>query len=147
MTPVSLRRSNSIWSVFLFLAVALADRWLKELALSGVTRQFGIFHFVLWRNRGLVFSLPMPPVVGVGLIAIATLFVAWLGLRHWQKHGLIELGTSLMILGAASNLYDRLRYGFVIDWASFGPWFPVFNLADLMVATGLVLYLARRVRN
>ena len=51
-----------------------------------------------------------------------------------------------MLLGASSNLFDRLWYGYVIDWAYLGDWWPVFNLADVMVAAGLIMYLGRQSR-
>ena len=46
---------------------------------------------------------------------------------------------ALILCGAMSNLYDRLAYGYVIDWAYLGQWWPVFNLADVMVGAGLLL--------
>ncbi len=38
----------------------------------------------------------------------------------------------LFLFGAASNLFDRLRYGGVIDWIAI-PGFTVFNIADILI--------------
>jgi signal peptidase II len=54
----------------------------------------------------------------------------------------LSLGAALG--GAASNLYDRLRRGAVIDFLDLGVW-PVFNLADVAITAGAVaaLWLVR----
>ena len=43
--------------------------------------------------------------------------------------------TVFLVLGAASNLYDRLKYEYVIDYIDL-KWFTVFNLADSMIVVG-----------
>lgn len=47
---------------------------------------------------------------------------------------------SLILAGAAGNLIDRLRLGFVIDFIDLRVW-PVFNVADMTIciATGLLI--------
>ena len=136
-----------ILMMVLFCGVGLVaiDRWLKYLALGGVSREFGTAQFVLFKNDALVFSWPAPNLVAVVLMLIAIVVVMYVTWRKWQQHVILGyLGGLLMLLGAFSNLYDRLAYGYVVDWAYVGPWWPVFNVADLMVAAGLVLILWRR---
>ena len=48
-----------------------------------------------------------------------------------------------LIAGAASNGWDRLIYGGVIDYWSWNYWPWVFNLADLMIIGGLIWYLIK----
>ncbi len=128
-----------------FLIVALAavlDRVLKNLAVSGVDRSWWIAHFTLFKNDHLVFSLPLPNVIGTVLMVLALVVVLWLFIPAWQQHDQLRVfATGLIVLGAVSNLFDRVRYGFVIDWAFLGRWWPVFNLADVMIAVGLVIVL------
>lgn len=45
---------------------------------------------------------------------------------------------ALMLGGALGNLYDRVRYGYVVDFLDFRVW-PVFNLADSCVSVGVGL--------
>jgi signal peptidase II len=48
-----------------------------------------------------------------------------------------RLGLGLALGGAASNVYDRLRRGAVMDFVDLG-WWPVFNLADVAITTGVL---------
>ncbi|MGP1930269.1 MAG: signal peptidase II [Arsenophonus sp. ET-YP4-MAG3] len=52
---------------------------------------------------------------------------------------LSNIGYSLIIGGALGNLYDRLIYGFVIDFIDFyvDDWhWPIFNIADIAICIG-----------
>lgn len=44
-----------------------------------------------------------------------------------------------LFVGAASNLIDRLIYGYVIDYFRIAT--GIINIADLLIATGFTLYL------
>jgi lipoprotein signal peptidase len=48
------------------------------------------------------------------------------------------LGLALPFGGAAGNLIDRLRFGYVIDFLELPRW-PVFNVADSAITVGAVL--------
>ena len=52
-----------------------------------------------------------------------------------------------MLGGALGNIYDRFRFGYVIDYADFhiGTFRPflIFNLADAAITVGVVILLAR----
>ncbi|MBI2984242.1 MAG: signal peptidase II [Candidatus Kerfeldbacteria bacterium] len=119
----------------------IADRWLKQLALAGRSLTIGPLDFELFANHSLVFSLPFPAAAILTLMVVATMVVAMLVVRSWPRAGWPWFGSMLMLSGATSNLVDRLGHGFVIDWGYLGPWWPVFNLSDVMVVVGLGIYL------
>jgi len=57
---------------------------------------------------------------------------------------LLSLALALLIGGAFGNLYDRLVYGFVIDFldAFYGAYhWPAFNVADSAICAGAALLL------
>ena len=58
-----------------------------------------------------------------------------------QGYGLLRLGIGLQVGGAAGNVVDRLKTGFVVDFLDFRVW-PVFNVADIAicVGVGLIVY-------
>lgn len=47
-------------------------------------------------------------------------------------------GALLILIGAAGNLFDRIRLGFVVDFLDFKVW-PVFNVADSLITIGAIL--------
>jgi len=81
----------------------------------------------------------------VGLTVAIALFVAVWMWREKARQDVIALG--LVLGGAAGNIIDRSRLGYVIDYADFhlGEWRPflVFNLADAAITIGVLILLAR----
>lgn len=128
-------------------AAALSDRWIKLVALRGTVVDWPVGHFALVQNDALVFSWPAPNWVAIILMVIVIVGVVWYLGKHWNDRTMLfRFALLLVVLGALSNLYDRAVYGYVIDWAYFGPWWPIFNLADVMIAVGLVLWLWQSTR-
>lgn len=56
----------------------------------------------------------------------------------WFQSGAAVFGLGLTFGGAAGNLWDILRRGFVVDFVDFR-WWPVFSLADVAIVGGLAL--------
>jgi len=71
-------------------------------------------------------------------LSVAVLaFIAW---QLPKLKGLERAGILLILAGIVSNLTDRLRLGFVVDFLDFKVW-PVFNLADSFITAGVSLLL------
>ncbi len=51
-----------------------------------------------------------------------------------------EIGLGFLLIGTVGNFVDRLRVGYVIDFVDIGL-FPVFNIADVCIDIGIVLFL------
>jgi signal peptidase II len=68
----------------------------------------------------------------------------WL-LREKRTGDTLPLG--LVLGGALGNILDRIRFGYVVDYADlhFGDWRPfmIFNLADAAITIGVLAILAR----
>jgi signal peptidase II len=77
-------------------------------------------------------------------LAIAS-FVAWWLWREKARDDAFALG--LVPGGAIGNIIDRVRLGYVIDYADLhiGAWRPflIFNLADAAITIGVLILLAR----
>jgi signal peptidase II len=67
--------------------------------------------------------------------------VVWLWrLKSGQQ--LLAGSLSLILAGAVGNLWDRVEYGYVVDFLSFHyqqAYFPAFNVADSAITIGAVL--------
>ena len=62
--------------------------------------------------------------------------MSWL-IRSWAAGNKLKIFSLLLILlGAFSNLMDRINIGGVIDFIDLRIW-PVFNLADMMIVAGI----------
>ena len=65
--------------------------------------------------------------------------------RETNRTDLFALG--LVLGGALGNIVDRVRLGYVVDYADlhFGDWSPflVFNIADAAISIGVLILLAR----
>lgn len=119
----------------------LIDRLTKWLALNNLPRE-GVFlipkvtGFVLERNQGIAYSVPIPSPVLIAVVTFILLVLFIILIKAVQKKELmVVLSISLIIIGAFSNLLDRLQHGYVVDMIVLTSW-PVFNLADIFILAG-----------
>ena len=108
--------------------------------------------FALTRTHNYGVSLGMftatSPEMRWGLVAVTALIAVgvtvWL-LRERKLGDILPLG--LVLGGALGNITDRVRLGYVLDYADlhFGTFRPflVFNLSDACITVGVLIILAR----
>jgi len=86
--------------------------------------------------------MPLIIVISV-VIGLALLWVAKLNAR---SRPVVTVSALTIVLGAMGNLYDRLAYGFTVDYIIlFGR--SAINVSDLVIVSGVVALLyASRVR-
>ena len=75
--------------------------------------------------------------------AIALIVLVWM-LRETKRGDILAL--ALVLGGACGNILDRVRLGYVADYADlhFGTFRPfIFNIADAAITIGVLLILAR----
>jgi len=139
---------------FLFNAVVLTlfilDRLLKFWFLKNpdFSQDFIInfLNFRLEKNFGLAFGLKLNKYLLIGLSVIIIFILFYFVLRaFWQKDIFLTFNLSLIIVGAISNLIDRSRFGFVIDYIDV-PGFTIFNLADAMITCGVGLLIIKNLK-
>lgn len=131
-------------SVMVFI-LFVADRVLKyyfirnPAGLPGGVFISGGLSFGLEKNYGIAFGLPVGGwILRLAVIVIIFILASYLIRNYQKKDYLMILALTLIIAGAISNLIDRLRFGFVVDYINV-PWFTVFNLADAMITVGVGL--------
>ena len=101
-----------------------------------------VFHLTYVENRGAAFSILQNQrwlfLILTPLIVAAIIFVLYKK-RIYSKIG--RIGLYLVLAGALGNLIDRIWHGFVVDLFDFRLiHFPVFNVADIYVVCGVVLF-------
>jgi signal peptidase II len=143
-------------------AVALIVFGLDQIAKWVVTGPLGInrigdqlvllpiFNFTYTENIGI--SLGQLPASGplgrwllVGLTAAIAVGVAiWIGR---EKNRIDRIALGMVLGGALGNILDRVRFGYVVDFADlhFGDFRPflVFNVGDAAISIGVVILLLR----
>jgi signal peptidase II len=131
--------------VFLILSLIILDRLSKWFILSCPDFYQGDFiELKLFRNPNLYF-ISFNSTVFYFLIGVVMLLLLFFFFRSWQrKDFLLTVGFSLIILGGLSNLFDRIIFGYVIDWfrISILP-ISIFNIADLMIIGGTITLIGK----
>lgn len=89
----------------------------------------------------------MPAIIKSSGIMTLGCAGALLRLLRKEGHSVQKLGYALMTGGALSNLYDRCKKGYVVDYVRFRtPWKLlsrlVFNLSDFFIFAGAILICA-----
>ncbi len=121
------------------------DRLLKVFAFKNAFKEFNLFGEILKfnyeNNYNIAFSLPLSGDILIVVIFIILIILIFFTLRFIKMQEYNKgTGLFLIILGASSNLYDRIKYGFVIDYLDL-KYFTVFNLADIMIVVGIIFFL------
>lgn len=121
---------------FLFLADRLGKFFSTDIFVQPIlpARFFGWYPSA---NHGIAFSIPIPLLLTIllSLCFIAVLF--WLMWREdsWPK----KLCLYFILVGASSNLFDRLYFGHTLDYILF--FTAIINLADVLIVGGVAGYL------
>lgn len=129
--------------------VVLADEWMKRWALGNLPDESavskpGALMFGIHKNLGIAFDIPfrMPLIIVVS--AVIGLALLWVAKRTVHSRPLVTLSALTIVLGALGNLYDRLAYGFTVDYIIlFGR--SAINVSDIVIVAGVValLYASR----
>ena len=79
----------------------------------------------------------------IALTSALMAFLAVLLIKKMVRHPLGVCSLTLVLAGGIGNLIDRIRLGYVVDMLHFQFWpsYPVFNVADMFVVVGVILFL------
>ncbi|MFB0872486.1 MULTISPECIES: signal peptidase II [unclassified Sphingobium] len=82
------------------------------------------------------------------LVLMTFLIAGFVAVWMWREKARQDVAALGLVLGGAiGNIVDRVRLGYVVDYADlhFGEWRPflIFNLADAAITIGVLILLAR----
>ena len=100
------------------------------------------FSLTLAKNTGVAFSLLEGKTIFIILITILILFLLFEIIKKEQKKKEEVICYSIIIGSALGNLFDRLIYGYVIDFLDFKIFnynYPIFNLADSCIVIAVFI--------
>jgi signal peptidase II len=108
------------------------------------------FNLTWTENNGISLGLlNAETAVGRWMLVALTSAIA-IGVAVWigrEKHRWDQAALGMILGGALGNILDRVRHGFVVDFADlhFGAFRPflVFNVGDAAISIGVVILLVR----
>ncbi len=130
---------KNISLLFFLLMFFVFDRYFKSLAI-GLEKDIplvkNVLNFTFFANKNISFSLPFSGFWLLIIISILTLFIIYFSINVFKRKQWPEFFSWLAIaLGSISNLIDRFRFSFVVDYFDL-IYFSVFNLADVLITVG-----------
>ncbi len=140
-----------VWLVLTVLVVVFdqATKYIADEVLSYArpVEILPVFDLMLVYNKGAAFSF-LSEAGGwqrwffTALSAgVSVMLVAWL-YRLKRHETWVAIGLALILGGALGNLYDRVMFGYVIDFVSLHYseyYFPAFNVADSAISAGAIM--------
>lgn len=103
-----------------------------------------VFQFVYTENAGAAFGMMQGKQTFFFIItALVVLFILYFIFKmpHDERYFSIGLVLSFVFSGAVGNLIDRIVHTYVVDFIYFSPInFPVFNVADIFVTVGCIVF-------
>lgn len=132
--------------------VLLLDQVTKFLVMRSIPFEASIpivgdfVRFTHIRNRGVAFGLLSDQGIPFAFVSLAAMLLIVLSLRRVPRDArALRLSLAAILGGASGNLIDRVRFREVVDFIEVGVgklrW-PVFNVADMAVTTGVFLFIA-----
>jgi len=146
-------KSGLVW-LWLTLVMLIADQVTKiiistQMKLYESIELIPVFKITYVHNYGAAFSFLTDAggwqrwFFSIIAITISALLIWWLK-KLPASNKLLGSAYALVLAGALGNLYDRLAYGYVVDFLHvfYKTWnFPVFNIADSAICVGAGLLL------
>lgn len=132
--------------------LVVIDEWIKRWALSALPQEGelahpGLLSFAIHKNWGVAFDIPFKLTFIVLITVGIGAFLVHVFLKNIQSHPYVAMSALVIIIGAAGNLYDRLAYGFTVDYIIlFGR--SAINISDTVIVFGVLslLFASRRIK-
>lgn len=136
---------NQYKILIILIILFIIDRTSKYLALNKLPGRgvyfFKYLEFKLYTNNGIAWGLKLPQFIIFSLIIIIIIFLFYFLLQKIKENKNSQIFClGMIIIGAISNLIDRIIYPGVIDFIQIGIW-PNFNLADTFITIGAIIFI------
>jgi len=140
-------------SLIVFILDLLTKSWaVSSLVFNVVNPILPFFNLTLVGNPGISFSILTANNKWDVLLLIIFALIICGGIIYMiqkEKDTFTRIALAMVLGGAIGNVWDRVHYGFVIDFLDFY-WdkyhFPAFNIADSFICVGVGLLLLKMVK-
>ena len=142
---VKLNDSKIYWFLAPITVLVFIDEWLKYRGLLTLPEEGSVLNpswidFVIHKNFGVAFDIPFRLEliifisIAIGFVLLQTV------LKQFRNKPAIAFSACVIIIGALGNLYDRIAYGFTVDYILLF-WRSSINLSDIVIISGVVMLL------
>ncbi len=123
-----------------FITDQMTKAWVRASLIEGASRpREGFLRITHVSNTGSAFGLFPNQTLFLLIASLVGIAVLLIFFRRQAGRGfMVRASLGLQLGGAAGNLVDRITLGKVTDFIDVGAW-PVFNLADASIVTGIVI--------
>ena len=140
-----MRKREMFLIVILFCLDQGVKVWMEHLLLNGSIVLIPNFFSWQWvENTGAAWSIFENQRIFLILISLLCLIFLSIIKNTVKESRWKFLAVSFLYAGILGNLVDRIVFGYVKDYLSFtifGYHFPVFNLADVFIVLGAILFI------
>ncbi len=139
-----------IIDVLAIIALLFFDQYTKYLAITDLKGQSavslidGILELQYLENKGAAFGMLQNKktlFIFMTVVMLTVIFYVFFKLPQQKKFVIWQVFMCLICAGGIGNMIDRIRFDYVVDFIYFKIIdFPVFNVADIMITIGTVLF-------
>lgn len=101
------------------------------------------FYITYVKNTGAAWSIFSGETLGLIIVSLIIIFfIIYYISKNKPSTKIEKIGYAMILGGSFGNLFDRIIYGYVIDFLDFnifGYNYPIFNLADCFIFVGVML--------
>lgn len=139
-----MKRKSLIIACIVFLFDILIKYIIDKSFYYGILKSIipNVFYLTKVYNEGAAWSTFSGARFFLIIISLIALVFLLIYENNFKKSKINSLAFGLVYGGLLGNLFDRIRFGYVIDYLKFyigGYEFPVFNLADTAIVIGFIL--------
>lgn len=133
------------WLLPIVSLVVAADELTKWWAMRNLPDESALDHssalaFAIHKNWGIAFDIPFKMHLIIAVSVVIGLALLWVARLNVFARPPIAFSALMVMIGAVGNLYDRLAYGYTVDYIIlFGR--SAINLSDIVIVSGVVLLL------
>ncbi|MFA5479512.1 MAG: signal peptidase II [Candidatus Muiribacteriota bacterium] len=132
---------------FIFILYFVIDRLTKYIVINNMSLHDTIpvlndvFHITYIRNYGAAFGFLQHKLALFVIVAFLSVFMIFFYAFSKQAERIwTQVALGALLGGALGNLYDRIFFGYVIDFLDFRLInFPIFNFADVVIDIGIIM--------
>jgi len=134
-----------IISLGVLLIDMLSKVLIKHFILLGIRVRIikGFLYITYVKNTGAAFSIFRNNTIFLIILSILVIGLLFYYLNKKESISKLEnISYGLILGGALGNLFDRITYGYVIDFIDiyiFKYDYPVFNIADMAIVIGVII--------